>query len=295
MKPVRLHPECLQCLVGKKMPAFFHNEPFEKQIEYMQRLLKMLSEAPATMAAPVLVSDIAALRKEMFGYEQNFEAVKQQYNQLMLGREEELYTKIEQAEDPLLAAVQYSLIGNYIDFGAQNTVEESKLDELLSKAEETHVDEANYASFRKDVLSSRKTVFLTDNCGEVVLDKLLLRIMMQMNPSAEYTVIVRGKDVLNDATMQDAEQIGLTKMLRVIGNGNGIAGTWLDAVSQEALAAIDEADVIVAKGQANFETLNQCRRNVYYLFLCKCDMFASRFNVPRFTGMLLRDQDLCKD
>lgn len=292
MRPVRLPPECLQCLAAKKLPAFLDEQPFEKKVEYMQRILKLLSEASPTLAAPVLVSEINAISREMFHYEPDFEAVKQQYNQLMLTKEEALWERIQKADDALLAAVQYSLTGNYIDFGAQNTVEESKLDELLAQSEKNQVDMDNYASFKADLLNSKKVVLITDNCGEVVLDKLLLRVMMDIKPEAEYTVIVRGQKVLNDATMVDAEQIGLTKMTRVIGNGNGIAGTWLEKVSEEALSVIDAADVIIAKGQANFETLNQCGRNIYYLFLCKCDMFAKRFKVPKYTGMLLRDRDL---
>lgn len=292
MQPIRLQPECLQCLAGRKLPAPVKASPLEKQIEYMQRLLKLLSEAPPTLAAPVLIEDINALRREMFGYEPDYEAVKRQYNRLMLGREAELWAQIRQAEDPLLTAVKYSLTGNYIDFSGQNVVVESRLDEMLEQTENHSVDLASYDAFRTDLLAGQRIVLLTDNCGEIVLDKLLLRVMRELNPQAEYTVIVRGQKVLNDATMEDAEQIGLTEMARVIGNGNGIAGTWQPALCEEAREALESADMIVAKGQANFETLNQCGLNVYYLFLCKCDMFANRFHVPRYTGMLVRDRDL---
>ena len=126
MRPVRLPPECLQCLAAKKLPAFLDEQPFEKKLEYMQRILKLLSEASPTLAAPVLVSEINAISREMFNYEPDFEAVKQQYNQLMLTKEEALWERIQKADDPLLAAVQYSLTGNYIDFGAQSSLPSPK-------------------------------------------------------------------------------------------------------------------------------------------------------------------------
>ena len=81
----------------------------------------------------------------------------------------------------------------------------------------------------------------------------------------------------------------MTEIAKVIGNGNDIAGTWEPALSVEAAHALDAADMIIAKGQANFETLCHCGRNVHYLFLCKCQMFAQRFGVPRLTSMLVHD------
>ena len=119
-------------------------------------------------------------------------------------------------------------------------------------------------------------VYLTDNCGEVVLDKMLVKLLKEMYPNLDITVIVRGEQILNDATMEDAVQIGMTDMVNVIGNGNNIAGTWLDAVSEQALKLIDQADVIIAKGQGNFETLYGCGKNIYYMFLCKCQLFYTK-------------------
>ena len=113
----------------------------------------------------------------------------------------------------------------------------------------------------------------------------------KINPAAKFTAIVRGGDVLNDATAEDAYQVGLTDIVEVVGNGSDIAGTCLDELSCEAFCAIDEADVILAKGQANFETLRKCGRNIYYIFMCKCEMFAKEFQVPRFTGMLVNDKN----
>ncbi len=139
------------------------------------------------------------------------------------------------------------------------------------------------------MINAKKLVYLTDNCGEIVMDKLLLRRIHAINPAREMTVVTRGAPVLNDATMEDALNCGLDEHARVTHNGSGIAGTCLERISKEAREVIDAADVIIAKGQANFETLRRCGKNVYYIFLCKCELYARRFGVPRLQGMLIRD------
>ncbi len=96
----------------------------------------------------------------------------------------------------------------------------------------------------------------------------------------------------NIISMEDAVQVGLTSIVEVIGNGSGVAGTDLTLISEEAKSKIEEADVIIAKGQGNFETLQMCGKNVYYIFMCKCDMFANRFQVPKYYGMFINDKNL---
>lgn len=292
MRPTRLHPACLQCLAGKQLPAFLQGQPKEQQLLYMQRVLRLLAEAPATTAAPVLSCTIGQLRKEMFGYAPSYTEIKRHFNQLMLDMEETLLFNIHHAADPLLAALQYAMTGNYVDFAALKSVEEGTLQALLDSAGSIEVEPSVYAALRSDLLKMKTLVYLTDNCGEIVLDKLLIRIIRELNPNAEITVIVRGEDIVNDATMDDALQVGMTEVASVIGNGAGIAGTWMDAVSEEAREKILSADVLLSKGQGNFETLCECGLNIYYLFLCKCDMFARRFRVPKLTGMLLHDRDI---
>ena len=123
------------------------------------------------------------------------------------------------------------------------------------------------------------------------MDKLLIGQLKALYPQMELTVIVRGGEVLNDATVEDAVQVGLTELVPVIDNGNSIAGTWMDEVSAQARHVMEDADLILAKGQANYETLRGCGMNIYYIFLCKCEMFARMFQVPRFSGMLLKERE----
>ena len=124
------------------------------------------------------------------------------------------------------------------------------------------------------------------------MDKLLVQTIRTLYPRLGITVLVRGGEVLNDATMEDAIQVGLDRVegVTVMGNGDRLAGTALDRICSDAHAAITDADLVIAKGQGNFETLQGCGLNVYYAFLCKCRFFADRFGVPVYTGMLVREE-----
>ena len=291
MSVERMRAECMQFLLRKYVNQLPEGISEEEKLDYLQRMLRILADAPRTVGAPVIVRDVNALQKEMFGREEDFSEIKVHFNEVMLGREAEARTEIEAAPDPLKCAVQYAMVGNYIDFGAMNHVEEAYLTRLFAEAKTQNVDEACLEALRQDLSGAGRLVLLTDNCGEIVMDKLLLEQIQKQYPEIEITVIVRGEPVLNDATREDAEQVGLTERVKVLDNGNGIGGTRIEELSPEAAGALEAADVILAKGQGNFETMRSCGRNVYYMFLCKCDMFARNFRVPRYTGMMVRDAD----
>ena len=288
---IRLNPECIRCLtqqyLGKDISAYSK----EEQIKYLQIILSHVAKAPASHPAPVIVHAIDEQLRREFGIWKDYTDIKHHFNRLMLEREEQFRRNLAQAEDPLRLALQYAMIGNYIDFGARYQVKEEELSRLIETAGEQPLPEESFREMTEDLARSRKMVFLTDNCGEIVFDKQLLSVIRQRWPQLEITVIVRGGPASNDATMEDARQVGLTELFPVIGNGNTIAGSWLEDFSPQALEVMDQADIVLAKGQANFETMRGCGRNIYYIFLCKCPMFARNFGVARFTGRLINDRD----
>ncbi len=288
---LRFNTECVKCIINR----YLNNVPKEfspmQKLAYVQLVCKQVAEAPSHAGAPVVTQSIKnALQKE-FGITEDFSKEKHYFNQMMLGKETEIYKQITDSDDYLKTAIQYAMIGNYIDFGSMHTVDEAYLEKALQQSKERIVDEGVLDALKKDLSVARRIVLLTDNCGEIVLDKLLLKVIKELYPEAELNIMVRGGEVLNDATRKDALEVGLDKVGSVVDNGTEIAGTFLDAVSKDALQILEEADVILSKGQANFETLRGCGKNIYYIFLCKCDMFANRFGVPRFTGMMINDRD----
>ena len=220
---------------------------------------------------------------------QDYTEIKKEFNRLMLALENELTETVQGAEDPLAAALRYARIGNYIDFAALAKVDKDQLLSLIREDNST-LDPREYALFREELSDARSLVYLTDNCGEIVLDKIAVKMLQKLYPHLSITVIVRGEPVVNDATMEDAAMCGLTELVPVIGNGSRVGGTWLPDISEEARQLLDRADVIIAKGQGNFETLNGCGLNIYYLFLCKCDWFVRLFNAKPLEGMFVNER-----
>ncbi|MBR4100239.1 MAG: DUF89 family protein [Clostridia bacterium] len=287
----RLNPQCITCLLNKHLKNVPERLSKAEVLDYMQGILKIVGNADISKSAPEIVEQINKF-KASFGETVDFSEIKRYFNALLLSLEEEIEAVIERSENPLKTAVKYAMAGNFIDFGAMENVSESELKEKLKNANDIKVSESEFESFKNEILSSGKLVYLTDNCGEIVLDKLLIKQILKLNENICINVIVRGKPVLNDCTLDDAKQTGLDKLVSVLGNGTAVAGTCLEKISDNAKELIDNADIIISKGQGNFETLHHCGKNIYYLFLCKCKMFAERFGVDAFTGMFINDMRL---
>ena len=284
---------CIGCIL-KRQEERIRELPFPEDVKegFMKELCGVIAEAPQEATSPVIVAKIRELLKKYFNIVDDYENEKKHYNELMLGSEDVLLQMIESAEEPLKEALRLARIGNYIDFGALNEVKDQKLGELFAESENDTVDENEWIALKKDMQRGKNLVYLTDNCGEIVLDKLFIKEIKKAYPQLTITVIVRGGNVLNDATIEDARAVGLTEITKVIGNGSNIAGNSLGYISTEAEDLIRNADVVIAKGQGNFESLNGCGLNIYYLFLCKCDWFVKRFQMKRLTGVLINDRNL---
>ena len=287
----RLYSACLKCL-QRHITDLPENLPEEKKLAFMQKSFDLLARAGIETSAPVLLWQINRYQREILGTDEDFSPVKTRFNALMLSYEPEIGAQIEAADDPLRLALAYAMLANYIDSGAMYEIDEQYLRSLLNGAHTFALDEQTFAAWKQELADARELLLLTDNCGEIILDKLLLQTVRRLYPQLHITVMVRRDPALNDATREDAEQAGITGQFDVIDNGSGIAGTALDYLSDEAAGAVKRADVILSKGQGNFETLVGCGLNVYYAFLCKCAMFSRRFGVPEFTGMLIRERNL---
>lgn len=286
---MRLQSDCLNCIVNMQADKYPPDCSEEQKLIYKQKVFKVLSEAKISESAPLLIKRIADIQTELFGKSTDYTEIKKYYNQYVMEKIPEIEKHIILAEDSFLQAVQYSLTGNFIDFGAMKSVDNDKFEQLLENASLIQLGE-EYQRLRDELQHAKRLVVLTDNCGEIVFDQMLIRTVKRLYPDICITTVVRGQAVLNDATMEDAMQIGLMEECEVIGNGTNIAGTCLDLISDEARSSIATADIILAKGQGNFETLQDCGLNVYFLFMCKCNMFSRRFHVAQYEGMLINDK-----
>ena len=295
-----LHPACVSCLIKKQIDRYPASATREQALTYMRRLGELMASLPDRTGGPAIMEAITDIRREVFGnaaalVEADYPAIKRHFNSLMeeTVARQGIFEGIMTSPDPLRTALGYAMTGNFIDFGAMDSVDESKLAAMLQDSpDRISPDLPAYADLQGDLKTARRLVLLTDNCGEIVTDKLLAETLRSVYPALAVTVIVRGGEVLNDATMEDALQVGLDRLegVTLMDNGDRLAGTDLTRISKEAHTAITEADLIIAKGQGNYETLQGCGLNVYYAFLCKCGFFASRFGVPVYTGMLVKEK-----
>ena len=286
---MKINEFCRNCLLRKNLQAYPPSASPEQAAAYQKEVRSILDRCSG-LSAPEITEKMDNLRWDMFGARKDFSGIKQHFNDLMLSLEPHMEQQIRNAEDPLKRAVQYALAGNYIDFAVVKNVSEDQLREKLDTAADISIDPKILEDFRSEALRARRLVYFTDNCGEIVADKLLIKVLRSINPKLTVTVIVRGKPVVNDATLEDAMQIRLSEAAHcVIGNGTGMPGNVIGIVSHEAAQEIRQADLLISKGQGNFEGLSGCGLNIFYLFLCKCDRFMNLFQVPQFTGVMTRE------
>ncbi len=291
---MKFYAECVACLSDSALRKAQQVSDPQKRLEYMQKVCAILQAADPQREAPPLVdARIIQLRRTFLGIEDDYGEIKRRFNGLILGLYDQLKARVMAAEDQLLEALKLSMYGNYIDFGVLHDVDPEELMRLLDQAEKSSVDEEEYAHLRLDLEGEGEMIFIHDNCGEVVLDKLLLETIHRLYPGLKLVSLVRGAPVLNDATREDAAEVGLGEVAEVIDNGlKDIAGTQLDMLSPALLERIQNAKLLIAKGQGNFETLIGCGLNLYYLFLSKCAGYTRWFGFERFSGILKNDRRL---
>ena len=251
--------------------------------ELMQRYL----DAPADKGSPWFGPAVTELLEKHCGLtEDRFKEEKEMSNRFVLERLESIRSRINAAKDPLYAALQMAVLGNYIDFSAlKGEVSFEKLEQMLSQAENIALDRQNYEKLCADLQKGKSLLYITDNAGEIGFDRLLAEQIHAQFPDLQITFCVRGGPASNDATREDAAEVGIS--FPVIDNGCTVAGTELELLPPETLKLFREADVILSKGQANVETLYGCGLNIYYLFLIKCVRFQEYFGKEKLTPMLL--------
>ena len=279
---MRISESCAKCLFDRQKDKT-NNE------EYLSQVKKIIDERGENDTSPYLVYLFNKTHEKIFGRSADYKDIKKKYNDLVLGMEGELRAEIEKSNDPLAKSLMVSRVGNYIDFGAMNHVDQNEFLSLFSDIEMTDDDELTYESFLHECLRAKRFLLICDNCGEIVLDKLMLEQLKKRFPHLEIKVMVRGNDVLNDATLEDAEYSGINELAEIVSNGEAIAGTVYDMLPEDAKKAFDESDVILAKGQGNYESMYGQGFHAFYEFLCKCELFTSRFNVPRLTGIFIEE------
>lgn len=282
---------CLMCHFNRYMKKAQALGSSETALAFGKDLMRMYLAAPEGVSSPWFSPQVAELFQKYYGLGDNqYEEEKRLANQFVMERFNQIQSMVRQAEDPVFAGLQFAILGNYLDFAAlQGNVSFEKLEEMLKEALRMELDMQVYESLKTDLAKGEKLLYLTDNAGEIGMDRIFAEAIQEVYPHLEITFCVRGGNTINDATREDAAVVGIP--FPVIDNGNLVSGTELSMLSKEAKNAMDSADVILSKGMANTETLYGSGYPIYYAFLVKCVRFVEQFGKPLMTPMLVKEQN----
>ena len=283
--------QCLMCHLRRNLEVVRPLGTEEQAVEFAKDMMRMYLDAPDGVSSPWFNPQVADLMEKHYGLPQDrFRDEKLLSNRFVLERLDTIREKVRSAPDPVYGGLQFAILGNYLDFSAlQGQVSFEKLDEMLDRAFDLELDREVYARFCAQLESGKTLLYLTDNAGEIGFDRIFAEEIARRYPHQQITFCVRGAITINDATREDAAAVGIP--FPVIDNGNRIPGTHIDALSREAKQALEDADVILAKGMANCETMHGCGYNVYYAFLVKCQRFVTLFDKPMLTPMLVAERE----
>ena len=286
---IQFDAECLMCQMSRQLKAA-RELGDDRAMDFARDLMEMYRQAPVDVSSPWFTDKIDVLLHKHYDLPADrFAQEKELSNRFVLERMEAVRDRVKKAEDPLFAGLQMAILGNYIDFSAlQGEVSFEQLDAMLDRFEEMDPGREGFEALCRDLEQAKSLLYLTDNAGEIGFDRVFAEEMKKRFPQLEITFCVRGGPALNDALRADAAAVGIP--FPVIDNGNRVAGTHIDLLSEEAKQALYSADVILAKGQANAETLLGCGLNVYFAFLVKCVRFQRIFKKPKLTPMLVAER-----
>ena len=244
-----------------------HREIMAKVAECVANL--DIDQTPAAMSQPAykIVSDVT-------GVSDPYESAKAESNETAMQLSEEFEEWVELTDDSLDAALHIAAAGNVIDLGAGHKFDiEKDVRELM----EQPFAISSIERFRSELVPGKKVLYLGDNAGEIVFDCLLVKQLLQHGVDVTFTV--KSGPIINDATMIDAETVGMTDLVKVIETGGADIGVDWSNVSDEFRDAFENADIIISKGHGNFETCNERPENIYFLLKAKCELVAQMLGV----------------
>ena len=280
---------CAQCLMRRHVDAARPLGDDETATKFARGLMEVYLSLPEDADSSQLGPGVTKLYRELYGLEEDrYREEKEQSNAFALERLPKIYAQVETAEDPIYAALQLSVLGNYLDFAAlAGKVRFEDLEKMLETAEDYDLSGPHYDKFLESLQSAKTFVLITDNAGEVVFDRVLAETIHKAYPDLEITFLVRGGPANNDALREDAALVGIS--FPVEDSGLCVGGTPLRLISEKARTLLESADVILAKGMGNTESMYNCGLPVYYAFLIKCARFEQVFGKPHLTPMFVLD------
>ena len=263
--------DCMPCLLRQAIDAArmaTDDDAIHEQVvcEALAQLRAMdFSQPPLSISRSV-----HRVVRELTGNDDPYREVKERFNRFALKLYPQLKNEIQGSVRPWETAIRLAIAGNIIDYGPNGELDETYVLEVIKQSLFAPLSQHSLSDFKRSVEQARTILYLADNAGEIVFDRLLIEQL----PLEKVTVAVKGRPVINDATMEDAQEAGLTDLVEVVDNGSDAPGTIMELCSKQFQRRFQDADLVVAKGQGNYETLNDTGKDVFYLFKVKCSVIA---------------------
>jgi len=266
---MRTYLDCIPCFFKQALKAARiagANEDIQKKV--LDRLASEVLNFPLSSSPPEMGGIIYRLVKEITEVEDPFKEIKEECNKIALDIYPDLKDKVAQSKDRLLTAIRFAAAGNVIDFGVNSSLVIKKEIRGVFNKDFAMCD---YREFKEALHNTKQILYLADNAGEVVFDRILIE---ELNREVIY--VVRDKPVINDALIEDAKFCGIDKIASVVTNGSDAPGTILDLCSRDFLNLYAKAKLIISKGQGNFEGLvGRSDAPIFFLFKAKCPVIAN--------------------
>ena len=269
---------CVVCILNQVLRVVdYLGLDEEKKDRIFQKALKKAADIPYTeITSPEFSEKIYAVVEDISGEPDLYKTLRREQNQMVMDTIDIFRDKINHSPDPLLTAGYYALLGNIIDYGGVRIFDPG---EIFKQCDTINITVNDYPEFKKRLQEASRVLILADNAGEAVFDRLFIEEMKRFNSRLEVYYGVRSKPAINDVIKEDAEYIGIDRVAHVVETGATCAGVIV-ARSTEAFKKIYySSDIIISKGQGNFETLEKEPEDILYIFKVKCDIVAKYVNL----------------
>lgn len=285
---MKIQEKCLPCVVNQAIKVADIVGLQEKE-GLLKKVFAYLSEVDYQSSTnSELTGEIFSLLKKETGNMDPYRETRQKYNTMFLEQLEAFEQEIDSDENSFLLAIKYAIMGNIIDFNPiHNFLLQDMQNSFLNlKEEQLAIDDSS--TLIKEIKQAKSMLYLGDNCGEICLDRILIKKIKVLNPSCHIFFGTRGEAVINDSIEEDAYLVGIDSYATIISNGDDSQGTVLKRTSKEFREIYDNADIIIAKGQGNYESLSMEKGNVYFLLMTKCAVIAQDIGVPEMKMICMK-------
>jgi uncharacterized protein with ATP-grasp and redox domains len=268
---MQVYLDCFPCFLRQTLDAVrFVTDDEEVHEGVLREVLELMCHTDARQVPPAIGQQIHRVIRQMTGNRDPYRQRKQDSNRMAMELYPRLRDRIRGSTHPLDTAVRLAVAGNVIDLGLYRSLDEREVMEAVDSALADGWDSSCLEEFSQAVNNAQEILYIGDNAGEIVFDRLLLEEMQH----EKVMFAVKGSPVINDATMQDAETVGLTDLVEVIENGSNAPGTILEDCSAAFRDRFERSDLIIAKGQGNYESLSGIDKHMFFLLNVKCPVIA---------------------